>query len=224
MRLFHLFLFLLCLGLFSDVSFAQGNGSDEPVPIDKDLTTPKKPEPPQPKTIEDLANVYYKKCVARDNKAFIKSEKETLCGCTAAKMTEMLTFKEISLLETEDPLGQNGGQMARKKFLTLIYVPCMPYATKHFTKSDCYSNQRIKKVPIGKVAVCKCVSDELTSYVDRLSPTIIYDSAIKNPMSLDPLEEYFISEGYNITRNRIIEGCIYNLSYEKQNYKKQSYK
>ncbi len=167
----------------------------------------------KPLTSAIMANHYYKNCVNKENFVFEKPEKEILCGCTSAKMSELLTVKEFKLLNEKSKSGKD----ARMKMLTYAYAPCMEYVIEKKVKSDCYKSKSLDGVVFGKKAICNCTANHFENFVNRNAAYIIMNAVHYNPMTTDPLGDFFLSSNYYSQRDLFARRCRFDFQFKKDN-------
>ncbi len=214
-RLTQLFalLFTICiisLGLSSPV-MAQ-DATDDVQSLPEILNNPL-PNGSKPITPADLARSYYHKCVAKESLIFTRREQEILCSCTASGMATALTAKEIKHLERKT----NTGTEARDKFRAFAYAPCMEYVVEDKVQFECYKTPLIKSLIGGKKAICQCTKERMKKFINDNASTIIINAARENPMTLDPLGDYFVRADYYGQRDYTIKQCYDMFRYNKDN-------
>lgn len=210
------FLFVIFCFFFAFMQSMNAHAGDPSISLDSNVgsTFPpeqKKEEPP--KNATEFASAYFKSCTARDHLSLTTNETKTICGCTSANMTQALSFKEMQLLDKDTPQGKD----ARGKFIAYAYGPCIQYLTEDVTKTDCMGSPLIQKVAVGKLAVCRCASDQMLKIMKRLAPTLVIDAVTQDPMTLDPMDSYFMNQSYTSQRDGYIRQCLYDMAYKKDN-------
>ncbi len=167
----------------------------------------------KPLTSAIMANDYYNKCVNKKSLAFEKAEQEILCGCTAARMSERLTVKEFKEIHQKTKSGKE----ARGKMLAHSYAPCMDYVIEKKVRSDCHKSKILNGIVIGKKAICKCTIKYFKEFTNRNASFIIMDSVHNNPMTIDPLEDFFIGTNYHSQRDAFAKICRYDIQFKRDN-------
>lgn len=160
----------------------------------------------------ERGNFYYENCMQTESLAFDKNEKETLCTCTAAKMTNLLTNKEFSHLYKDSKEGSN----ARMKVITYAYTGCMNYVIEKKIRKDCATLPFLDTVFHGKKQVCACAVNQYNELMSKAAPEIFMDAIKYDPMTLNPLEHYFTSDAYYYNVKRYAKACRTKLLYEKK--------
>lgn len=167
----------------------------------------------QPLTSAIMANHYYGVCASKKNLAFDEEETKILCGCNAAKMSEVLTVQEFKDLDKNTKTGKK----ARGKALAYAYAPCMKYVTEKKVKDDCYVSNKLNDIVVGKRSLCKCVVDNFKYYFDHNATSIITRATHYDPMTMNPLEDYFIGADYSSQRGNFIKQCRFKFLYKRDN-------
>ncbi len=165
----------------------------------------------KPLTSAVMANHYYKNCVAQDSLAFNEKELEILCGCTSAKMSEVLTVEEFKRLPIKN------GKDARSKMMAFAYAPCIEYIIEDKVTRDCMRSNKLRDIIVGKSLVCGCVNDLFKKYLIADAKNIISRSTLHDPMTLNPLEYYFTGDGYTSQHRGFLESCNFKFRYERDN-------
>lgn len=160
----------------------------------------------------DYAKDYYNSCMNREHNVYTKEQQELACTCTAAKMSESLSLKQLQTLQKDNMEGKD----ARDTFLAYSYAPCMKHVIKEVIRADCFQSEPVKRVVSGKSAVCQCAVDQLDKLVGEMMPSIIIDIVREYPMTLDPMEYYFISEDYARQSRGYFSSCTYDHFYRKK--------
>ncbi len=164
----------------------------------------------KPLTAARMANNYYKKCIAAETLVFTQDEIQTLCACSSANMAETLTIDEFTVLEQDSRKGRD----ARGKAISFGYAPCMQYVIETKIKRDCQDAPYINDVIIGKKAICQCTTDYFQKHVTGNGPYIILEALKYNPMTLNPLEDYFRKDTYIGQRDQYIRACRDKIQYQ----------
>ncbi len=167
----------------------------------------------KPLTSEIMANYYYKTCIAKKSLAFDEEEKKILCACTSAKMAETLSVEEFMLLDK----NTNKARDARSKMLAYTYAPCMEYVIEKRATIDCLSSDITKDIIRGKKAICKCVANRAKQHIIRNAGNIITRATHYDPMTLNPLEHYFINNDYSAQHKIFTRKCRYDFEYNRDN-------
>lgn len=167
----------------------------------------------KPLTSEIMANHYYKTCSNKKNLSFDEEETKILCACNAAKMSEVLSVQEFKDLEKNNKKGKE----ARGRYLAYAYAPCMKHVIEKKVKHDCYVSRQLDDIVAGKKSLCKCVIDRFKYHFSSNAGNIIRKAAHYNPMTLNPLEDYFIHENYYQQRDHTIKQCRFQFFYKQDN-------
>lgn len=203
-------LFSFAFLVFLNPSYAQepAISIDQPMPVQ-----PAKKNENSASTAEEYVKTHYDSCLARQHGALTKKEINQICACSASNMSENLSIDEMKSLGKKTKEGKN----ARSKFIGYAYAPCVKYLIGDITKTDCLGGELIKNVKVGKLAVCKCSEKKMLSLMDNLSPSVMIDAVKQNPMTLDPIDEFISSEAFSVQRDGIIERCIFEMAYKRDN-------
>lgn len=167
----------------------------------------------KPLTSAIMANHYYKTCTMEQSLVFDEEEMKTLCGCNAAKMSEILTVQDFQNLYNQNDKGRD----ARSRMLAFAYAPCMEHVIEKKVRYDCYSSSQMDDILRGGKLICDCVVDKFTGYVSRNAANIILTSTHYAPMSLNPLEHYFTTRNYNGQHKGYMRQCHYKFVYDRDN-------
>ncbi len=195
----------------SSHSIAQSNG-DASKSLD-DILNPKVETDDKPLTAALMANRYYKTCIEEKSLSFDDIEKDILCSCVAAKMSENLTVDEFKGLDKKTKAGKK----ARNMMLAYSYAPCMGYVINKKASTDCYISKRLDDIIIGKSLICKCVADRFKQHIALDAPRMIIRSQLYEPMDLNPLERYFMEKDYHAQHRIIMNQCRFDFEYHRDN-------
>ena len=170
-----------------------------------------------PATAADYANEYYGQCVAPDHAVYTKDEQKLICSCTAANMSQTLDLEDFKMLYNEDVAGQD----VRDKALVYAYAPCFKKIAKEIYRRDCYSSKQTAQYSSKeKESICSCGVERMEDTINRVMPMEIIKIVKYNPLTLDPMEYYLISDSYAVQARRIFSKCAYLYSYQKNNSSK----
>ncbi len=167
----------------------------------------------KPLTAEIMANYYYNRCKSTESLAFSETEMETLCACSAAEMSKVLTVDEFKVLYVDSRKGLD----ARGKAIAYGYVPCMEYALRSKFSSTCAISKRLNNVVVGKKQICKCATDSFMKETKETAPMRIMEGIKYDPMTLNPLEHYFTTYDYPASFDSHIKYCRFKDKYKRQN-------
>ncbi|MGH1378420.1 MAG: hypothetical protein ACRBB3_06325 [Alphaproteobacteria bacterium] len=167
----------------------------------------------KPLTSEIMANHYYKTCSNKKNLSFDEEETKIICACSSAKMSEILSVQEFKDLEKKTKAGKD----ARGKYIAYAYAPCMKHVIERKVKHDCYASKSLDDVVSGKKSLCKCVVDRFKYHIDQNATLIVRKATHYNPMTLNPLEEYFKHDNYYSQRDHTIKQCRFEFFYKIEN-------
>lgn len=158
----------------------------------------------KPLTSQIMANYYFKNCIKEDTLVFEQDEKELLCACSAANMSQHLSVEEFKALDKDTVKGRN----ARGKAIVNGYTPCMEYVMESKIMRDCSKSKQLRDIIIGKSKMCGCTTNYMKSFMTRDGAYLIMNTLEQHPMSLDPLEYYFREDGYFNQLEHYLKGCI----------------
>ncbi len=207
-------IFIISIILFTaSTSIAQSN--DDDVKSLGDILNPKTDYDNDGKalTAASMANNYYNSCIDKNNFVFDEIEKNILCSCTAAKMSENLTVDDFMALDKKTAKGKD----ARGRMLAYSYAPCMEYVVDKKVSTDCYISKSLDDIVIGKSHICKCVADRFKQHINRAAPSIITSSMLNEPMTLDPLGYYFKNRDYYAQHKVFMGQCRFDFEYHRDN-------
>lgn len=200
-------LFFIMLFAFTAPAFAQ----DDVKPLSEILNPPiDYGNDGKPLTAKIMANYYYKQCAAEETLVFSDDEKELLCACSSANMSEHLSVAEFKALDQDTVKGRN----ARGNAVAYGYIPCMEYVIETKVMRDCLKSPKLKDIIIGKKRMCGCAVDHMQNFMMRDGTYIIMDTLKHNPMSLNPLEHYFREDSYRSQREHYLHNCRMSIQYE----------
>ncbi|MGH1404430.1 MAG: hypothetical protein ACRBDL_09310 [Alphaproteobacteria bacterium] len=210
-----LLVFVLCLGGLPTYSYAQTETDGAAQPSLSDILNPKeeKPERDVPITPALLSNDYFKSCIAKESLAFSDFEKELLCGCVSAKMSELLEVDDFRYLESKTARGRD----VRSNILAFAYAPCMEYPIEAKVKDDCMVSPDLQEIVSGKEVICKCATNKFTQYLHDHANAVFLQAQKYEPTTLNPLEYYIVNLGYYSLVKKYTQTCKYNVMYEREN-------
>ncbi len=205
----------LCVSVMTFHSYAQTEENSAPPPSLSDILNPQEEEEVRdvPITPALLANDYFKSCVAEETLAFNEFEKQLLCGCVSAKMSELLEIEDFKHLKAKTSKGRD----VRSNVLAFAYAPCMEYPMETKVTDDCMISPELRDIVSGKELVCKCAKDEFIQHMHDHANTIFTQAQKYTPTTLNPLEYYIVHLGYDSLVNTFTKKCKYDVMYEKQN-------
>ncbi len=164
-------------------------------------------------TSASLANKYYKKCINENSLIFDDIEKDILCSCTAAKMSETLAIEDFKNLDKKGSKGKE----SRGRMLAYSYAPCMEYVVEKKVTTDCYISKNLDDIVVGKSEICKCVSDNFKQFIKLEAPKMITKYMLYEPMGLNPLEDYFKKKDYWAQHKVFMRQCRFKFEYYRDN-------
>ncbi len=209
-RFFAIAIFSMLI-LAASHSAAQSN--DDTGKSLSDILNPKTETDNRPLTADLMANRYYKSCVAKKSLSFDDIEKDILCSCVAAKMSENLTVADFQNLDKKT----KSGKKARSMMLAYSYAPCMGYVIEKKASTDCYISKRLDDIITGKSLICKCVADRFKQHIALEAPRMITTSQLYEPMDLNPLERYFMKKDYHAQHKIMMRQCRFDFEYHRDN-------
>lgn len=202
-------LFLLLLLVISAPAYAQEDVKSLPEIVNPSADFENKD---QPITATVLANNYFKTCVAEESLVYEDYEKELLCACQSANMSEHLTVDEFKRLKSKSAKGRE----ARGKAIAYGFAPCMEFILESKMTRDCMNAKQLKDMIFGKKKVCGCAVNHYQSIMTRDGSYIIMDSSKYEPMSINPLEYYFRQDSYINQLNALIKACRVDVQYSEE--------
>ncbi|GEM_PF-2126859 len=214
-RFFHIAISTIFIATCFVATPSTAQSTDEEVKSLGDILNPRMDygNDGKPLTSAIMANHYFKTCMEEKSYIFGEDEKEILCGCTSAKMSETLTVTEFMELNKKTSRGRE----ARSRMLAYDYAPCMEYVIEKKVRTDCMTSSRLEDIVRGKAAVCRCVSNRFKDYINDNAAYIIMRATHFDPMTLTPLEHYFSEKDYSSQRDVIINQCRYDFEYARDN-------
>ena len=167
----------------------------------------------KPLTSAIMANHYYNTCSKEQSLVFDEEEMKILCGCNAAKMSEILTVQDFMDLYKRNDAGRD----ARSRMLAFSYAPCMEYVIEKKVRYDCYASPKMDDILRGGKLICDCVVDRFNNYLSKNASHIITTATHYNPMTLNPLEHFFTTRDYNAQHKGYVRQCHYKFVYDRDN-------
>ncbi len=209
---FYVFAFML---IFLAATFSVAIANDDKVKSLGDILNPKTDygSDGKPVTAASMANHYYKTCTSKDSLVFDDIEKDILCSCTAAKMSENLTIEDFMMLDNKTPKGKD----ARGRMLAYSYAPCMEYVIEKKVSTDCYVSKRLDDIIIGKSLICDCVAERFKEHISLVAPRMITTYMLYEPMGMNPLEDYFVKKDYYAQHDVFMRQCRFDFEYSRDN-------
>ncbi len=167
-----------------------------------------------PQTVNEYANLYFQNCVpATEAGTTLEEYNVTQCGCTAAKMPEFMTLKNMKALFTKTKEGEF--QMGR--VLMLAYMPCLYDTINQFVFDGCYYSDEMRKNMNHPTKVCKCYGRKMAEYVASKGEAFVpgltdkgYDSAQAVP---NPLGHIISGDQFNARSKFEFQECVMTESY-----------
>lgn len=206
-------LIIALLSLFIPHGYVNAQTPDDRVQSLGEILNPKADEQDPSKTPKDRGNAYFKNCMATESLAFDEDEKELLCACTSSKVGEILTGEDFAHLYKDTLIGKE----ARMKMIAFAYTDCMEYAIKRKVYKDCRVLPIMKMIRHGKSHVCKCTAGHFDKLINSAAAKVIMDGVKYHPMTLNPLEYYFTTDGYYKTLEGFGKVCRAQMVYYKHN-------
>lgn len=132
-----------------------------------------------------LANSYYKNCNANDDPRMSDNAQDSLCGCTAAKIMDVMSAEEIAGMTTN--IGP--GRIAYNKMLTTVYGPCMQAPVEEILYQECMNDKNIKEFMLRNTPMlCRCTAYGSGRTLIRESTEIMPRLLKGYPNMTDPLD------------------------------------
>lgn len=171
-----------------------------------DIFNPKDPNADNtPKTPASMANEYYKSCVAQESLAFNDYEKDLLCGCTSAKMTEFLEVDDYKHLHSSTMKGRD----IRSQYMAYAYAPCLQYPMESKVADDCKYSPKLADIRFGKDQICQCTVETFQIFFQKYAADIFKQAQVYHPRTLNPLEYYTTeTNAYHSRLNTFIGECV----------------
>lgn len=200
---------LLFLCLIPQISAAQ----DDVESLGRILNEPGEYRDGKAVTGEDFANMYYEKCVSEKQDVFVEREREILCTCMAAKMSETLTLSEFQALERKTVAGRD----ARGKVVAFAHLPCMSYVMDSKIHRECRKLPVVQKLITGKNTLCGCTKNRYKKYLIQNASFIAQNARLNEPMSMNPLAIFFEGREHNYHIKNFTKKCKFDIDYNKYN-------
>lgn len=132
----------------------------------------------------EMANGYFKNCMAQSDPRITPESQEDLCACTALKMQENFSVEEMKALGGNDSKARE----AINKMMTGVYGPCMEFPVRDMVMGECLKNKELEAATKNYKAMCGCVADETGQFLAAEAPRILTEAFALNPNSVDPNE------------------------------------
>ncbi len=162
------------------------------------------------KSGEELAYEYYESCFNSPDYFVTEKIQKKYCSCKAAKISESLSPKEISIL-SEDT---KAGKAARDKMRINAESVCMLPPTKSYTYGICMKDPHFKTIIMGKSKICNCVSDYMQNYTKKNITSIIITAATEEPLSLDILSHFLRTRDFDMMYRNFKDRCYTQVIYD----------
>lgn len=199
-----LFVFLFLLLPFN------ANAQDDVLSL-PEIVNPSQSRNTGPVTSLTMANDYYKVCVKEESLVYEDEEKELLCACKSANMSEHLTVEEFRNLDSK---GVNGRE-ARGKAIAFGVTPCIEFVLDSKVERDCMNSNRLKDMIFGKRKVCGCATNHFKNVITETGTYHIMEAVKYDPMTLNPMEHYFVQPAYFNQLDALIQRCRTNIQFKK---------
>ncbi len=164
------------------------------------------PQPPAPqqRSINDFANDYYANCKKQKHPVLKGEALEMLCGCTSAKIPDVMTVTQMEATQYDTPEGLK----QRNRVLSDVYTPCIHYPAQALIFDQCVNNPQVSSSMKKYKHVCKCLADNMAGFMKENAPATI-DQALKdNPENLDPLRALLESPTFNEASQVHMKACV----------------
>lgn len=153
------------------------------------LLEPDKPPVQTPKTAKTALDLYLKNCMAQKHPVLTEEHLIPLCLCTAAKMEERFSQKELPAMfgETKE------AQILRDEALRRAFAHCMQDTVYDVTLAECMGNNTLTLK--HREETCTCTAQFLRSTMSKKSEWLAgqYIDTYKSK-SPDPLAWYVEGE------------------------------
>jgi hypothetical protein len=209
----HSVLFILLLSLLIPCSQIYAQEPDDEVKSLGEILNPKVKDYTASLPSKERGNIYYNNCMATESLAFDKDEKEILCACTASKLGNILTGEEFVQLYKDTKEGTE----ARMKVITFAYTECMDFAINQKVYKDCRVLPLLQNIVRGKKDLCQCTAGHYERLINEGAAHLILEGVKYQPMTLNPLEHYFTTDGYYNSLKQYTKVCRGQLMYNKHN-------
>ena len=159
---------------------------------------------PEPESIEDFANRYYKNCNKQQHPYLNKDDLKLLCGCTSAKIPESMTVKQMKDMQA----GGSEGQLQRARMMLFVYTPCIRYPTRSLVLDRCLNNPQVRGTMKKFREVCGCLADNMADYMDKEAPKAMETALTRNMTDIDPLGTLMNSRAFEEYSEFYMKECI----------------
>lgn len=155
------------------------------------------------KSGKELAEEFYQECSTSKDYFVTPKTQENYCACKASVIAQTLSPKEILVLKEDS----KAGKLARDKVRINAEPACLLPAVKQYTKGICTKDKQFRTIILGKGKICGCVSRGINQHVNKNMTEIVYEAAVKEPMSLDTLSHYLRTEAYDMIYRTYKDNC-----------------
>ena len=159
---------------------------------------------PEPQSINDFANVYYKNCLAQDHPTLKEDQLTMLCACTAANIPGTMTVQNMRDMQTNTAEGQT----QRARMLMFVYTPCIEFPTKALVMQQCLSDPKVKSGMKHYYKVCDCLSDGMAKFMKERAPKTVETALNRNKTDLDPLRLLLESPAFEEESKYHMTTCV----------------
>ena len=205
---------VLALSMISGIAFAQDlfvrkDKTPEPKSELEELLD-EAPDPaasevmPEPQTINDFANQYYKNCTSQQHPVLKDENLELLCGCTSAQIPQQMTVEGMKALNEDS----NEGKLQRGRMLLMVYAPCIQYPTYALVYNQCVQNPQIQTAIANYKKVCDCLGNGMGAFMKKRAPQHIEGALRRDIDNIDPLRDLLDSYAFEETSQYHMKRCI----------------
>lgn len=122
-----------------------------------------------PETVADYANQFYSDCTKSNQDKSLKDYVTAQCACTAAKMSEFMSLKDMQTLYTKT----KDGDFQQGRVMLLAYIPCLYDSVNDFVYDNCINDKEIRKNLIHEKKYCECYGRGMGDYVASKGPNLV---------------------------------------------------
>lgn len=200
---------------------------EEPAPVPEEQAAPlkdpsavpdvpelKEPEPQvaEPKSIGEMANTYFRNCLAQEHPMLDAENKQLMCGCTSAKIPEVMTLEQMKEMANDTPEGLE----QRNRMMLFVYTPCIEYPTRAMVLYRCLDDPKLKALLGNTQPMCSCLAGNMASFMREKAGPVIELAIRNNEKDIDPLRKLMESRAYEINEHQTLQGCMKDTNYKQR--------
>ena len=160
---------------------------------------------PEPKTINDFSNAFYRNCLKQQHPLLKEDGLKMMCACTAAQIPATMSVENMRAMQNNDAEGK----LQRSRMIMFVYTPCIEYPTKALILDQCLGNEEIRSTMKNHQKVCECLGENMGKFMREEAPKYVQKALRRNPDNLDPLGMMLQSPLYDERSRHFMQRCVY---------------